>query len=389
MFIKRNIKETIIKHAQHYPVLALTGPRQSGKTTLAQDIFKHHKYATLEDLDVRAFALSDPRGFLDYGDSDGLIIDEVQHAPELFSYIQSIVDKNKRNAEYILTGSQNFILLEKISQSLAGRVAIFNLLPLSFDELRNASMDSNMDITEILYRGLYPKLYSSGADTEFWYKNYINTYLEKDVRQIKQVIDLMKFQHFLKLCAGRVGQLVNLSSIAVECGVKDKTIKEWLTVLEVSFVIYLLRPYHNNFNKRLVKQPKLYFYDTGIASSLLGIQSAEQLDSHYAKGHLFENFVINELLKARFNAGKESNLYFWRDVKGREIDVLIENGQDLVPIEIKAGTTVNSDFFKNIKSWETIHTSKRSYIIYNGETEQIRSNGTAIVNWQKIAALDV
>ena len=384
MIIKRDIQKTIAKHSKHYPVLALTGPRQSGKTTLVKDMFKGYKYVTLEDLDVRSYATTDPKAFLDYTGHNGLIIDEAQHVPGLFSYIQSIVDKNHKPAEYVLTGSQNFILLEKITQSLAGRVAIFNLLPLSFGEL-SKSIQNKMNATKLMYKGLYPKLYSSNADIEFWYKNYINTYLEKDVRQIQKITDLMKFQYFMKLCAGRVGQLINFSAISNECGVSDKTVREWFSVLDASFITYFLKPHHNNLNKRLVKQPKLYFYDTGVASHLLGIQSAEQLESHYIRGPLFENLVVNELLKLRFNAGKESNLHFWRDSHGREIDILAEESHGLVPIEVKAGMTISGDFFKNIKFWESVGAYKQAYVIYNGEVEQKRSDGINVINWKKIS----
>lgn len=384
MIIQRDIEQAINKHFKNYPVIGLTGPRQSGKTTLTKLIFKGHKYVTLEDIDTKRYAASDPRGFLTYESKyQGLIIDEIQNVPELFSYIQSIVDNNKKASEYILTGSQNFLLLEKITQSLAGRIALFNLLPLSISELKKNNL-LDVQIDELLYKGFYPKLHSSKEDIEFWYKNYINTYLEKDIRQIKNIKDLLKFQHFIKLCAARVGQLFNYSSIASECGINDKTVKEWLSILHASFIIYFLRPYHEGFGKRLVKQPKLYFYDTGLVNYLLDIKSPKQLSTHYIKGQLFENLIANELVKLRLNQGRDPNIYFWRDNHGHEIDVMIENAGELIPVEIKSGMTVNSDYFKNIKFWSRLIQFSKSYVIYSGLVEQNRSDGTKIINWKKV-----
>ena len=320
---KRDITESILYAAKYYPVITITGPRQSGKTTLAKSLFPDKQYISLEDPDMREFATKDPRGFLDVY-KDGAIIDEVQHCPELFSYIQTKVDLDGVNGQFILTGSQNFLLLAKVSQSLAGRVGIIHLLPLSYSEI-SSKINLENNPNNLIYKGFYPKLYKTDLSPSVWYRDYIRTYIERDVRQMKNITDLVAFQTFLKICAGRVGQLINFSSISTECGISYNTIKSWLSVLQTSFIIYMLKPHHKNFNKRLVKQQKLYFYDTGLACSLLGIESPDQLQTHYARGALFENMVIMEILKNRLNSGKEEGLYFWRDNHGHELDILIDD----------------------------------------------------------------
>ena len=310
--LKRRLARQVQQLAKKFPVVAITGPRQSGKTTLAKALFSDLPYVSLEDPDTRQYAIQDPRDFLQQYDQ-GAVIDEAQHAPDLFSYLQTHVDKSQENGRFILTGSQNFLLLEKINQSLAGRVAINKLLPLSLHELQTNKIALTTP-EESIFRGFYPRLYTDKTllPTE-WYPNYIQTYLERDVRQIKNILDLSQFQLFLKMCASRVGQLLNLSSLANDCGINHNTAKSWIGLLEASYIIFLQRPYYQNFSKRLVKMPKLYFYDTGVACSLLGIREVEQVNTHFAKGALFENLIILELLKHRYNQGLENNLYFWRD----------------------------------------------------------------------------
>jgi len=349
MFIHRIITKVMLESAKEYPVVALTGPRQSGKTTLVKEAFPQLKYVSLEDPEVLDFALRDPRGFLAQG-SQGIILDEVQNAPELFSYIQGIVDDRKMMGQFILTGSQHFLLLEKISQSLAGRVSILSLLPLSLEELVSAGAAIH-DSFHLIMNGFYPRLHEVPVHARDWYANYIKTYVERDVRQIKNITDLNSFQRFLRLCAGRAGQLLNLSSVASDSGIIHNTARSWLSVLEASYIIFFLQPHHQNFNKRLVKTPKMYFFDTGLASSLLGIHEIAQLNDHPLRGNLFENFVIAELFKYRTHRGLSLPFYLWRDRTGHEIDCIFDNAGKLIPIEIKSGKTISSDFFKNLAYW--------------------------------------
>ena len=373
--IERNIKNIILKHSKKYPVLALIGPRQSGKTTLIKNIFPNKEYVNLEDIEIREFALNDPKGFLNQY-KNGLIIDEVQRAPKLFSYIQVIVDEKKKSGMFILTGSQNFLLMKNISQSLAGRIVIFNLLPLSSLELSKQKSFNKKSIDEILYQGFYPKLYKQKTDIEFYYANYVQTYIERDVRLIKNIGNLSKFRKFLSLCAARTGQLLNVSSLANDCGITHHTASEWLSVLEASFIIYLLKPHHKNYNKRVVKMPKIYFYDTGLLCFLLGISNSNQLKSHYLRGGIFESFVILEFIKFMYNKGFQNKCYFWRDKIGNEIDLLLENSNRLIPVEIKSGQTITSDYFKGINYYNKISKNKEniSYLIYGGKEMQKRTN---------------
>lgn len=382
--IHRTLTEHLKYLATKFPVVALTGPRQSGKTTLVESLFSQKNYVSLEDPDMREFATTDPRGFLNQF-KEGAVIDEVQHVPELFSYIQTRVDKSKIPGGFILTGSQNFLLLEKISQTLAGRVAIAHLLPLSMHELFEAQYKFE-DPFDLLQKGFYPRIYDQDIPATDWYKNYINTYIERDVRQIKNISDLSKFQLFLKLCAGRIGQLLNISSLASDCGIDHATARSWLSILEASFIVFLLRPHHKNFNKRLVKQPKLYFYDTGIASYLLGIHNPEDLVIHFMKGALFENYVVTELVKQSFNLGREHNLNFWRDNHGHEVDVIMTSGQKLIPLEIKASSTLSSEQFKSLVYWNHLTNDGKGYLVYAGDTSQQRSVAT-VLSWKDIDRL--
>lgn len=382
--IKRTLQSKLRFLAKKFPVITLTGPRQSGKTTLVKDTFPDKKYISLEDSDVRNFAIEDPRGFLKT--YNNAIIDEAQKCPDLFSYIQTKVDHDNIPGQYILTGSQNFLLLEKISQSLAGRTAILKLLPFSYSEISNISQKIH---EYYIFTGFYPRIYNMDIDPGDFYPSYIQTYIERDVRSMKNISDLNKFQIFLKLCAGRVGQLLNLSSLATECGISHTTASSWISILEASYIIFLLKPHHKNFNKRLVKMPKLYFFDTGLASFLLGINSVTQLSTHYNKGSLFESFIISEFIKRRYHEGKEHNCFFWRDKTGHEIDLIIDNGNEISPIEIKSGQTVTNSYFKGINYWNKISSStKEGFIIYGGKEAQLRKN-IKILPWHDLDKLNL
>ena len=375
MKIIRIAEKELLSLSKQYRAIAVVGPRQSGKTTLVRGVFPEKAYVNLENTDTRRFAIEDPRGFLS-GFPDGAILDEVQRVPELFSYLQQILDENTTKGQFILTGSNNFLLQENISQTLAGRVGYMFLLPLSLQELNQPLPSTD----ELIHRGLYPELYDGEEmDAGKYYSNYIRTYVERDVRLIKNIVDLYAFERFVRLCAGRTGQLLNMNSLAIETGVDNKTIASWLSVLETSFIVFRLQPYHKNYNKRIVKMPKLYFYDTGLASALLGIENKEQLSLHPFRGALFENMVVLEFLKNRFNHGKTNNLFFWRDNVGTEIDLLIENTERLVPIEIKSGQTITDAYFKSLTTWCKISGIDTGYVIYAGNQTQKRSNGITVL----------
>ncbi|NCB85504.1 MAG: ATP-binding protein [Bacteroidia bacterium] len=375
MKIIRIAEKELLALSKQYRAIAVVGPRQSGKTTLVRGVFPEKVYVNLENTDTRRFAIEDPRGFLS-GFPDGAILDEVQRVPELFSYLQQILDENTTKGQFILTGSINFLLQENISQTLAGRVGYMFLLPLSLHELNQPLPSTD----ELIHRGLYPELNDGEQmDAAKYYSNYIRTYVERDVRLIKNIVDLYAFERFVRLCAGRTGQLLNMNSLAIETGVDNKTIASWLSVLETSFIVFRLQPYHKNYNKRIVKMPKLYFYDTGLASALLGIENKEQLSLHPFRGALFENMVVLEFLKNRFNHGKTNNLFFWRDNVGTEIDLLIENTERLVPIEIKSGQTITDAYFKSLTTWCKISGTDTGYVIYTGNQTQKRSNGITVL----------
>lgn len=380
--IQREAEAEIRTLAMQFKAVAIVGPRQSGKTTLVRHIFGDKPYVNLENPDLRRYATDDPRGFLsDY--PRGAVLDEVQRVPELFSYLQQILDESEVNGLFILTGSNNFLLQEGISQSLSGRVGYLSLLPLSLSEIK----DTRSTVNELMYKGGYPVLHSEVAEPAKWYPNYIRTYVERDVRLIKNISDLDTFERFLRLCAGRIGQLLNMSSLAVETGVDVKTIGAWLSVLETSFVLFRLQPYHKNYNKRIVKMPKLYFYDTGLAISLLGIENSAQLALNPFRGSLFENMIIVELLKKRYNAGKSHQLFFWRDNVGNEVDLLINKANSLLPVEIKSGQTVTEDYFKGLLFWNKITATQGGTIIYGGELKQNRSNGIKVLSFRDLNEL--
>ena len=367
-YIKRKIESTIMEAAKDIPVITVTGPRQSGKTTMLKQIFPHLHYYSLEDLDTRSFAMEDPVRFLHLHE-DGMILDEVHNYPELLSYIQGIVDEQPQK-KFVLSGSSNFALLKKVSQSLAGRSGVFELMPLSIEEVKG-QIEYVDDADQLLYHGLYPAVCSCKNIPKFLYPSYVKTYLERDVRDLLNVKDIRLFNMFLKLCAGRIGSVFNASEIAGEIGVSSKTIQAWVSILQASYVVYLLPPYFENSRKRLTKSPKMYFCDTGLACTLLGIESAEQLAFDKMRGHLFENLIVVELLKRRLNEGKESNLYFYRDSNQNEVDILVNNGSSLDAIEVKSAMTYNPSFEKallKVNEWVNPPVGKRT-IIYAGTLE--------------------
>ena len=380
--ITRTMTPTLVRLHQKYPVVFLTGPRQSGKTTLLKAIFDNKPYVSFENIDTKEYAKEDPRGFLSQY-KEGAIFDEVQNVPQIFSYLQEIVDSDS-GIKFILSGSQNFLINEKITQSLAGRTAVLRLLPLSFAELRKTDI-SFESYEELLFKGMYPRIYDKDIAPNDFYPFYIQTYIERDVRQIKNIQNLHDFTLFLKLCAGRVGQLLNVNQLASEIGINHNTAKSWLSILEASYIIYFLRPHHNNLNKRLTKMPKLYFYDTGLVASLLSIKTPEQLATHYSRGAIFENFILNQLVKYEYNNALTSNLYFWRNNHGKEIDCIVDKGQEVTPLEIKASKTFNNSFFRNLKYYmelnkKTVNTS----VIYGGDMN-IEKDSISLISWKSLS----
>ena len=367
---------------QGFPIVTITGPRQSGKTTLAKKVFSGRPYFSLEDTDIRRMALDDPRGFLGRL-PDGGVLDEVQRAPELLSYLQSHVDADGRMGLFLLTGSQQFGLMFNVTQSLAGRSAFIELLPLSIGELTKANK-SPQSLDEMLFHGGYPALYDRRLTPSQWFPAYVTAYVERDVRQLIKVQDLEIFQRFVRLCAGRSGQLLNLSSLAADCGVTHNTIKSWISVLEASYILFQLRPHHKNFKKRLVKSPKIYFYDVGLLCWLLGIREMAQVATHPLRGHIFETLIVSEYMKGYFNRGETAPLHFWRDSNGVEVDLIVDVGALLMPIEIKSGQTVNRDFFMGLKHWMGVagDLSDRPTLVYGG-TESYNHGGVDVIGWKK------
>lgn len=369
MIIKRLIADGLQRLSKKYPVITVTGPRQSGKTTLVKMVFPKKTYFSLEDPDVREMALSDPRAFLEKS-KNGAILDEIQKVPELLSYIQTMVDEKNRPGMYILTGSQQLDLRAKVNQSLAGRTALLKLLPLSIEELSLAGINSSAD--EYLLKGFYPRIYDKHLNPTETYKYYFETYIQRDLRQLINIKDLRVFRKFVKLCAGRAGQIFVSSTFANELGVSVPTINSWISILEASYIVFLLEPYHENIGKRLTKSPKLYFYDVGIASYLLGISDKLQLERDPMRGHLIENLVVIELLKKRYNRCLDHNLFFYRDSNQNEIDVIYKSGNELIPFEIKSSQTYNSDFLKGLNYIVKIFPNriKQGYLVYTGKNEQ-------------------
>jgi predicted AAA+ superfamily ATPase len=370
--IPRTASSTLERLAKGFPVVALTGPRQSGKTTLAKSLFKDKPFVSLENPDEREFALRDPQRFFQRFPS-GAILDEVQRCPELLSWLQGWVDERGIMGDVVLTGSAQFDLLAGITQTLAGRVGRVELLPLSAAELLAASKAPS-DLNATLFKGGYPALYDRDISPQDWFANYIATYLERDVRQLIAVRDLTQFQTFVKMCAARTGQLLNLASLGADCGITSVTAKQWLSVLQASYIVTLLKPHHRNFGRRLVKAPKLYFCVVGLAAWLLDIRDAATLDTHAARGALFETHVIGELMKQRLNAGQALDLCFWRDNVGHEVDVLIDNAQGLQALEIKSGSTFANDWTDGLKKWQKFagDESIQPSLVYGGTASYAR-----------------
>ena len=367
--IKRDITKTLLDLSKSYPVVTVTGPRQSGKTTLVRAIFPKKPYSNLENLDEREMANADPRGFLDRFPK-GAILDEIQRAPDLMSYIQTIVDEKEIPGMFILTGSQNLSLLPNISQSLAGRTAILKLMPFNFAEVDNYGTSYSVD--DFMLYGFFPAVYNKKLNPTIAYRNYYETYIERDLRQLINIKNLNLFQTFVRLCAGRIGQLFNASGLANEVGVSVATIKSWMSILEASFIVFLIGPYYENINKRIVKSRKIYFSDIGLAAYLVGIESAKQAMNHPLRGALFESMVIMELIKTRYNKGLDHNLYFYRDSNHNEVDILFKHSHKLVPIEIKSSSTFNTEFLKGLKYIKKILPNKinNGFLIYAGKVEQ-------------------
>lgn len=378
---ERTLSNKLISLAEQFPVVSITGPRQSGKTTLVKALFRHHNYISLEDPNEREFAVTDPKGFLRRF-SGGVILDEIQRAPALLSYIQGIVDSEDRTGQFILTGSQQFHLMEKVTQTLAGRTALVNLLPLSLgellgkkaadpwriDDLPAAAGEPPFTLEQIIFKGLYPRIHDKGLEPHDWLSAYYRTYVERDVRDLANIGNLETFQRFVSLCAGRSGQLLNLSSLALDAGISHTTARNWISILQAGFIIHLLPPHFTNFSKRIVKTSKLYFMDTGLLCYLLRIRESAELVTHSMKGHIFETFVLAELYKSFAHRGETSPLYFWRDKTGHEVDVVIDAGSKLIPIEIKSSETVNGSFFDGLKYYISLGSpvSKTGVLIHGG-----------------------
>ena len=376
--IHRILSTKLKELSTKYPIVTLTGPRQSGKSTLLRNEFSDYTYLSMENPDIKEFALNDPNGFLrTYPDK--AILDEIQKVPSLFSYLQTHTDTENKTGMYFLAGSQNFLLLKNISQTLAGRTPILKLLPFSRLELKDANLlDSEID--HQIFTGFYPRVYDKNIHPTDYYPYYIQTYVERDVRDILKVTDLNKFIKFIRLCAGRVGQILNLTSLATETGISSTTADGWLSVLEASYICYRLEPNFNNYNKRIVKSPKLYFYDTGLACSLLGITDEAQLGAFYMRGALFENLVINQFIKDSYNSGQQPDLTFWRDSQGNEIDLISTKGLEQTGYEIKSGQTFSPEFFKGLEKWGKLSSTPtdRLNVIYNGQTEMKTSKGNVL-----------
>lgn len=384
--IPRIAANTFRRLARGFPIVALTGPRQSGKTTLAKAVFTDKAYVSLENPDEREFAERDPRRFLQRF-ADGAILDEVQRCPALLSWLQGLVDERGRMGDFILTGSAQFDLVSGITQSLAGRVGRIELLPLSMAELVQAGRIPH-SLDDWLYRGSYPALYDRDLSADDWFPNYVSTYLERDVRQLIAVRDLTLFQRFVKMCAARSGQMLNLAALGADCGISAVTAREWLSVLEASYLVIRLPPYHRNFGKRLVKTPKLYFLDVGLMAWLLGIRDSAAIETHAARGALFETFVISDLVKQRFNAGKPVDLYFWRDNVGHEVDVLYETPRGLQALEIKSGSTFASDWPKPALKWRSFAGGEAldPLIVYGGD-DVFEREGCRVAGWRELHGL--
>ena len=389
--VPRALTPRLLAAAAKFPVVTVTGPRQSGKTTLCRTVFPHKAYVSLEAPDIREYARSDPRGFL--GDHRaGAILDEIQRVPELLSYLQGEVDTRREPGRFILTGSANLTLLGSVSQSLAGRTAVLHLLPLSWGEVKQFPAPP-ADLWTALWKGGYPAIYDRDLDPMDWLASYVATYVERDVRQILNVGDLTTFQTFVRLCAGRSAQLLSLSGLAADGGISHVTARSWISVLEASFVAFRLAPYHSNLTTRLVKTPKLHLYDSGLLCYLLGIRGPQQLREHPLRGAIFETWVVEEVLKTRLHAGVSGGLAFFRDRKGREVDLLVENGRTLIAVEAKSAQTVVDDMFAGLAAFADLlkrnrrAPSVRQVVVYGGTTRQQRTSAV-VLPWSAIDRYD-
>ncbi|WP_295552329.1 ATP-binding protein [uncultured Pseudacidovorax sp.] len=380
--IPRDIAPLARRLASQYPVLTLTGPRQSGKTTLCRHLFQDKPYVSLEDPDVRRFAQDDPRGFL-AGFAGGAILDEIQRAPALPSYLQTMVDADPQPGRFVLTGSHQFELMAQVSQSLAGRTAVLRLLPLSLAELARHHLSTELAPT--LLSGFYPRLHDRGLDPGQALGDYFATYVERDLRQMAAVHDLQRFERFVRLCAGRIGQVVNLSSLGNDAGVSHVTARAWLDLLQTSYIVHVLPPWFTNTSKRLIKSPKLYFHDVGLACWLLGLRTPEQVSRDPLLGSLFENMVVMDALKTRFNQGESAEMYFFRDASGHEVDLLIPAGRRFRAVEVKAGATVNPDYFRGLRLFaeQFPEAVEAGVVVYGGQADQIRSDWP-VFSWQRL-----
>ena len=382
---RRDLSQELLKSANHYPVVTIIGPRQAGKSTLARSCFPDLPYLNLEDPEIRMFATEDPRAFLaQHG--NGVILDEIQNTPELLSYIQVIADEKKQNGLFILTGSHQLALHDAISQSLAGRTAVLTLLPLSMSELQNSGFDFTAD--KQILQGGYPRIYEQNLEPARAYADYYRTYIQRDVRQMINIKDINLFEKFIKLCAGRIGSVFEASNLANEVGVSSHTINHWLSILEASFIVFRLQPYYENFGKRIIKSPKLYFTDVGLASYLLDIEQISQLKRDPLRGVLFENLVILELMKYRLNKGAAPNIFYFRDNHKNEVDVVIKYGNQLVPVEIKSAETFHKNFLKGVRYFKGI-VSERSpvgFVIYAGDNKQ-QIDDFNIINYRNAASI--
>ncbi len=382
MFIQRMMSKYIEKF-QKFPVIAILGPRQSGKTTFAQQYFSKHIFVSFEQESTKQEAQQDPAKFFKkYENDHGIVIDEFQYVPEILSHIKYLSDQHQRHGYFILTGSSNFLMNEQITQSLAGRVGILTMLPFSIAELQDAALLPSLDT--IILQGGYPRVYHEKFAPDEFYPSYIHSYVERDVRQLTNVVDLQKFKRFMKLCAGRTGQCLNVADLAMNCGISVKSAERWLSILQASYIIFLLQPYHVNFNKRVTKQAKLYFYDTGVVSSLLDIKEVNSLSHSPMYGHLFENFIIADLMKQYGHRGTQAPLYFWRDKNGRiEVDCLINQGHRLIPVEIKSSMTMRNEYFDGLVKFQEISQESvvKNYVVYAGDVTEQRNPGM-MVDWK-------
>jgi hypothetical protein len=384
MFVRRHIEGRLLKLCQKFPIVSVTGPRQSGKTTLLRELFPAYTYISLENPDYQDFALQDPKRFLATYDRY-IIIDEAQRVPHLFNYLQGKVDEDRIPGQYLLSGSQNYLLMERISQSLAGRVALFKLFPFSFSELQAAHwMPETLEAA--IFQGFYPRVYDLNLSPRDFYPNYLETYVQRDVRQLTAVQNLTQFRNFVRLCAGRIGQPLNYQALASDTGISPVTAKAWLGLLEASNICFLLPPYFKNFSKRISKTPKLFFYDVGFAANLVGITAPSDLSSHFARGHLFENLVVAEMVKQQFQEGWQSELYYWQESNGREIDLLAEKNGQYTIAEIKSATTINNSFFDNLAYFQKQLVDPSlvdAFLIYGGIERQERS-AASVRGWNDL-----